>query len=202
MSRWKAPLSGWETWALCAVPAVLLALLLSMSAVWKPGPLLGYSKDAYPVYTALPDLCALPASILPDPLLRPDVDDRDLDRNSATCDFERDPAEPGGGRVWIRAYRPDTTRYDTVEERLAAARRSYANATSRSGTAFQPVSALGQEAKLAVDERADNAEIWLRDGLLFLEIYVSCPGGDPGAAAPAAQRLAAELLRTLPRDGR
>ncbi|WP_194816132.1 hypothetical protein [Nocardia sp. XZ_19_385] len=202
MSRWKSPLSGWETWWLFATPAMVLLILLPISTVMKPGPLLGFSKKAFPVYTALPDLCALPVTLLPDPLLRPDLDDRDLDRNSASCDFGRDATQPEGGRARIRAYRPAMDLYDTVEKRLASARRSYETATARTGAPFVPVGMLGEEAKLAVDDQDDSAELWVRDGLLFIEIYVSAPTGDPGEAAPAAQRIAAELLNTLPRDGR
>ncbi|MFC9896709.1 hypothetical protein ACFVMC_23750 [Nocardia sp. NPDC127579] len=198
MRSWRAPLSSWESAWLIAIPVVGALLLLTVSLGMKTGPLVRVSADNMRAYTALPDLCAFPADQLPDPLLRPDPDSKELDRNSAACTFAR---EGGTTSVRIEAARPDASSYKTADERLAAALESFQRESSSVGGTFTPLT-LGEQAKIAVHDQEKGADLLVRDGMLVVEVAVLIPGGSPDQARGAALGIATELLRTLPPDRR
>ncbi|MEV6277600.1 hypothetical protein [Nocardia sp. NPDC051832] len=164
-----------------------------------------FAPDAYPVHAALPDLCTtIPPALLPDPALHPQTFDQNLDRNNSTCVFAPGDDEPVLGRIQVAVSRPGADTGDSAADRLIEVRRGYDEEKSGTRTPFAPVGGFGEEAKLAVATLEDfaYADLAVRDGVLLINIYVAMPGNDPLAPGDVAKGIAAELLRTLPQDGR
>jgi hypothetical protein len=213
----RTPLSPRERgWLIAALYATALALLNSLwiNAVlpW-PNELIVTPADQNPAaYTPLPNLCTtFPAHAASDPTPPVGAMLETYDRNKVRCFWTTEPGTTPAITLTLQVQRPvnpidATTPAATYAATVQAARRQYHEAPgNRPGdTPITPVSGIGDEAKLTVSSThrgGGHAHLVTRDGMLLITIDYSRSDQDTHQMQTIAQRLAAELLRTLPPQG-